>query len=201
MYLRIFFCMALFLLCAFSQNSYAHRVRVFAFTSGQEIVVEGNFGKDRPAKNTEVVIIQPSDQQVLCKGQTDSKGEYRCPIPEELQHVALEVILKAGQGHQAKWLLEPQTKVTASPTPPAASVAQPAEQTDSVQMHDDDNHEILIRAVEEVVSREIEPLKRMIMEEKDKGPGIQEIIGGIGWIIGIVSLLFIIQSKKRKKGE
>ncbi len=199
MVLRIFLCMSLFLLGAFSTNSHAHRVRVFAFISGQEIVVEGNFGKGRPALNSEVTIVRSSNREVICKGRTDDKGEYRCPVPAQLHDVPLEVTLDAGQGHQAGWTLEPERRNAVSSVKNALAVHEPAEPRGRLQQHI--NQDELLRAVEEVVSREIEPLKRMMLEEQDNGPGLQEIIGGIGWIIGIASLLLVIRTQKGGKSE
>ena len=67
---------------------------------------------------------------------------------------------------------------------------------------------MLKRAVAEELDKKIQPILRMLgeqqkllMEQKLKGPGITEIIGGIGWIFGIVGVWAYLISRKRTEKQ
>ena len=62
----------------------------------------------------------------------------------------------------------------------------------------------LKKAVEEGLDSKIQPILRMLgeqqkllMEQKMKGPGVTEVIGGIGWIFGMVGVWAYFISRKR----
>ena len=44
----------------------------------------------------------------------------------------------------------------------------------------------------------VQPIQAILAAEQAKGPGLAEIIGGIGWIIGIFALIFTIKNRKNK---
>ena len=61
------------------------------------------------------------------------------------------------------------------------------------------------KIVEEAVDAKIQPLvkmlgaqQRLIMEQKESGPTMTEIIGGIGWILGIVGVAGYFMGRNRK---
>lgn len=57
--------------------------------------------------------------------------------------------------------------------------------------------------IEEIVSRQLEkklqPLIRMVAASQNKGPTISDIIGGIGYILGLVGLGAYIRYRKDGK--
>jgi len=50
--------------------------------------------------------------------------------------------------------------------------------------------------VEAIVHRELEPVKRMLAELSQSGPGVTEIVGGIGYIIGLFGIVAYMKSRK-----
>ncbi|MDD3313408.1 MAG: hypothetical protein PHP91_14845, partial [Pseudodesulfovibrio sp.] len=51
-------------------------------------------------------------------------------------------------------------------------------------------------AIEAVVRREVAPIKQMLLEMHDAGPGVVEIVGGIGWIFGLFGVAAYVKSRK-----
>ena len=51
-------------------------------------------------------------------------------------------------------------------------------------------------AVAENLSQEIAPLRRDILALSQRGPGIPEIVGGIGWIVGLAGLGALLLRRK-----
>jgi len=55
--------------------------------------------------------------------------------------------------------------------------------------------------VEEIVNAALDaklaPLKRAMLEQTEGGPGVREIVGGIGWIFGLLGIAAYFKSKSR----
>ena len=55
--------------------------------------------------------------------------------------------------------------------------------------------------LEEVIDSRLQPISRKLARlEADKGPGLTEIIGGIGYIFGIMGLAIYFKTLKNRKG-
>lgn len=94
------------------------------------------------------------------------------------------------------------------PIAPAAAAAQeqatspaappPAPEVQSVDIA------ALTKALEGTLDRKIEPVIRMLgqqqkilMEQQDRGPTLAEIVGGIGWILGLVGVTAFFMGRSR----
>jgi nickel transport protein len=54
--------------------------------------------------------------------------------------------------------------------------------------------------VETAVEKKIAPLRKILLDEKEKGPGLTEIAGGIGYLVGMAGLLAYARSRKAGPG-
>uniref|UniRef100_I2Q0R9 Nickel transport protein n=1 Tax=Desulfovibrio sp. U5L TaxID=596152 RepID=I2Q0R9_9BACT len=54
--------------------------------------------------------------------------------------------------------------------------------------------------VEAAVEKKIAPIRKMLLDEKEKGPGLTEIAGGIGYLVGLAGLLAYARSRKAGPG-
>lgn len=199
--------------------AHSHKVNVFAYVEGSRICVEGYFGGNSKAKHCVVEVLN-SGGTVVAKGETDDKGLFSFDlsgIPRDRGD--LTVVLHAGSGHKATYTLRanelPTTVSVASEAgrERAAAAKEPSGVTKSAQestaeqvsteavMTDEAR---VRRIVEEAVGAKIQPLvkmlgnqQRMLLEEQRRGPTIQEIVGGIGWILGIVGVAAYVMSRNR----
>ena len=55
----------------------------------------------------------------------------------------------------------------------------------------------LEKLVASAVDKRVTPLRVMIASQVEKGPGITEILGGIGWILGIFGTAALCISRKK----
>jgi nickel transport protein len=203
---------AITLLLLSSISGWAHKVNVFAYVEGDAVVVEGYFSGKVKAQNS-VVEVLDSDGQKILEGKTDEKGICRFKLAD-LPAIkgAIKIVLGGGMGHKADFTLSeadlrvstqetatPQAKTQKTTTAAPASVTvQPSGQIpDSALMK---------KIVEDAVDEKIQPLlkmlgsqQKMLMEQKDKGPTITEIVGGIGWILGIVGVAGYFMGRSRKR--
>ncbi|GAB1410481.1 hypothetical protein MASR1M90_16350 [Desulfovibrionales bacterium] len=198
-------------LCVFVgvADVWAHRVNMFAYVDGTDVVVECGYSKSKRVNRGQVDVFAASDGQLLLQATTDEQGELRFPIPEHAlaTHTDLHLVLKAGEGHQTDWTVKAEEFASvhmpqSQPAPPAlaaepAALPQSATQAPAPAVS---ASPALTRAeLEDVLSTVLDaklaPLKRAMLEEND--PGLREIIGGIGWIFGLVGVAAYFLSHRR----
>lgn len=191
--------------------AWAHRVLVFAYVEGQNIHIESKLVPDTPVKEGKVLISDKQSGQVLVTGQTDALGKFACPIPAEAvaQKLDLLIVVEAGMGHKGEWLLKAEkylpgaaSGVPAVPAPSApataapAAVASPASPPATAHPMD---AQALEEAVSRAVARELAPVKEMLAELTVHRTSLTDIIGGLGYILGIFGLWAYFLSKRTGK--
>jgi len=203
---------AITLLLLSSISGWAHKVNVFAYVEGDAVVVEGYFSGNVKAQNSVVEVLDSEGKKIL-EGKTDEKGICRFKLAD-LPPINgdIKIVLEGGMGHKADFTLsqadlpvstqktpapQPNTQKTLTAAPALVAVQPSAQVQDSALMK---------KIVEDAVDEKIQPLvkmlgnqQKMLMEQKDKGPTITEIVGGIGWILGIVGVAGYFMGRKRKR--
>ena len=130
----------------------------------------------------------------LVEGKTNEKGEFSFQVPKRED---LRIVLEAGMGHRAEYLLRVSKGETPVGSPAKARTGHQAiPQPPSVQL---DRAEIR-GVVEEVLDAKMEPvLKELAHMRKERGPGFREIMAGIGYIVGLMGLVLYFRSRKGQK--
>lgn len=202
--MRVFFLLLAVSLLTHS-TALAHRVNVFAYADGGEIVVECGYSKSKPVNRGTIEVLDLASGQVLLHGTTDENGRFRFPVPEAARTSGngLRIVLKAGEGHQNDWVVDAAEYMGASPTTEPKPVAVSAGRTDGGP--DASERAVaggLTRAdVEEVVNAALDaklaPIRRAVLERPEDGPGLKEIVGGIGWIFGLVGIAAYFKGRPR----
>ncbi|MBM9603917.1 hypothetical protein [Desulfopila inferna] len=184
-----------------SSSAQAHKIRVFAYESGGTIITEVKFGNGRPAQNS-TVAVEKKDGSPLLSGTTDENGEFRFTVPQEAlnQGLDLNIIADVGEGHRGSWLLEagdylaqtPSQKTEPAPEPASEPPSNPA---DTLKSDTPDSHELEER-IEEIIRKELLPIKRMLAQEREKKPTLRDILGGLGYIFGLAGIAAYFKFKK-----
>jgi nickel transport protein len=197
--LTMSFLLSLVFLSMAALPSHAHRLRVYAYSSGREIVVTASFGHNRPAEKSKVTATS-NNGTFLFQGRTDIRGLLRFPRPELAPNDKLVITVNGGPGHQGSWILTPEDLGTQHPlVSQEIKQPRPLESDNSAKStFASEERQDLEKLVSEAVAREIEPLKVMMVRQMDTGPSLQNIIGGIGWLIGLGGLLAAWTSRKKK---
>jgi len=188
----------------------AHNVRVFAWAEGNEIVGETAFSGGRPAKNATIVVRARGSDTVLATTRTDGQGRFRFPIPRAARREKpqLVIVLAAGQGHQGEWVLDaadylPGEEEAKSGAVAGDSGAAARAKTGSAGEGPESAAPAslaLDRAgLEALVSRSVEiqlrPVKRMLVESENREPDLRDVLGGIGYLIGMAGILFYCRAR------
>ena len=179
---------------------YAHRVNIFAWVDGDMVRTQSKFSGGRTV-NEGRVNVYDMNGNLLLKGTTDGNGEFSFKIP---QKTALRIELQAGMGHQNEWIIHeneigklPEAEsVTASDHP---EVSVDNYEHKAVEMTSTDlNREELRQIIEDSVERQLKPVIKMLADQSDQTPGISEILGGIGYIIGLVGIAAFFKSRNKR---
>jgi nickel transport protein len=172
--------------------AYAHKVYLFAWVEGNTVYTESYFSGKKKVIGGLIKVLDSSDKEIL-KGKTNEKGEFAFKIPQDTD---LRIVLESSMGHRAEYLLKvdeikgidtiPETKTGNSETKPISSPDNAV------------NMEQIRPLIEQVLDSRLKPIsKRLSRIEEEKGPGLIEIIGGIGFIFGIMGVVLYFRSKKK----
>lgn len=200
----------------------AHRVNIFAYVEGDTVHVECGYSRSDRVRFGDIAVSDPATKEVFLTGKTDDKGNFSFSVPPaaRARQADLHILLRAGEGHQNDWTVKAEEYLTAAPAAGALSVrpAVPAATaapggpsgetpavasgpaagpTDVVATMDP---AALQAVVEAAVEKKIAPIRKMLLDEKEKGPGLTEIAGGIGYLVGLAGLLAYAQSRRSRPG-
>ncbi len=183
----------------------AHRVNVFAFVEGGEIVVECSYSKSKPVRNGAITVFDADGGTNLLQGTTNEEGLFRFPVPQQarLSGSDLRILLQAGEGHQNEWIVAAEEFLGAkAPAPPEPVPAAVESGDGGMRRAAAPSAPGLTKAeVEEVVGALLDarlaPIKRSLLEQSQREPELREIIGGIGWILGLVGIAAYFKSRAR----
>ncbi|MDR1677512.1 MAG: hypothetical protein LBS44_03880 [Deltaproteobacteria bacterium] len=217
--LTIFVTVTVFFL-AFIAEAKAHSVFIFAWPQGDEICTDSYFSKKSPVKGGTVTISDAAGK-ILDSAKTDSKGSVCFKRPQT--NSDLTFVVMAGEGHRADFLLravdlppltlsEPAATDAASDANDAAKVsvnpAETSERTDdnieSVaksegQKLESINLEALRSVIRQELGSQLGPITRALTEADDKSPTLKDIIGGLGWVVGLFGLAFWYSGRKLRQ--
>ena len=195
-------------------SAQAHRVNIFAWTEGNEVVAECGFNGGNKVKQGQVVIFDAATGAKLAEGRTDDLGVYRFPISAEGKAHGVRIVIKAGEGHQNEWTvdaaelatIQPGTAATSAPAvspavaPAAASTLQPqaapkadkspAQQTANISAAEMQN------IVNTALDAKLGPIRKELAEMRVARPGFSEIFGGIGWLVGLAGIALYFMGRR-----
>jgi nickel transport protein len=194
------------LLCGQIKPAHAHGVVVFAWVEGDTVHVESKFAGGRKVNAGKVVVLDPQGTELL-SGTTDAQGRYDFRVPAKTD---LKIVLQAGMGHRGEWTVsaaEIEASGQASPAEPPGSsssaVEKPAGPPTAEQARGSDKSPAapdlaaIEDAVEKILDRKLKPVVRMIAETRQSGPSLKDILGGIGYILGLIGIGAYVHSRKK----
>jgi nickel transport protein len=178
--------------------AFAHKVNVFAWVEGDTVHVEGYFAGKKKAQDSLVEVFDSSGEKLL-EGRTSEQGEFSFKIPKKTD---LEIVLTAGMGHKNDFVIPVSDLGEVSPEPTVESGArtkpEPYEKklvaaaatsgVDLTQMES---------IIDKALDRKLTPLIKLIRESRKEGPTLSEVIGGIGYIFGLMGVAMYFMSRKK----
>ena len=132
---------------------------------------------------------------------------FRFPIPDKVQisKPDLKIIINAGEGHRGEWLLtaeeylegeiksDPIGGIEEAAGKKSAETVPIPEITTQVVTIDE---QLLRRVVGEELDKKFTPIKRMLIESREQKPTLPDILGGIGYLLGLAGIAAYFKSRK-----
>lgn len=191
----------LLLLAGFTDVCHAHRVNVFAYVDGDAIQAECSFSKSRKVQNGKLLITDLETGAPLLEGITDEQGRFRFRPTDAFLGTGhgLNIRLLAGEGHQDDWQVSAEELQALSPPGQAGGSRTEAEQRParSSAPKAAASGELVGSAlgvadlealVGRVVDAKLAPVRQTLARQQESGPDLRDIVGGIGWILGLLGL-------------
>ena len=162
--------------------SFAHKVMIFGWVEGDTVQTISKFNGGKRVQNAPVSVFDTDDTFIL-KGVTNTEGLFSFKRPDK---DSLKIVLEASMGHKTTCLVETKTDT---------AVESVVEQTEVETIADSPCPEKNIeKIVGKALDRKIAKVLQLIRENDEK-QSISEIIGGIGYILGLVGIALWFKSR------
>ena len=179
--------------------AFAHKLKVFATAEGPMISGYVYFPGGGRAKGV-TVVAQATSGARLGEAVTNAKGEFAYQATVRCDH---RLVADSGDGHRATFLIEAADLPDSLPAPAAstpqavAKASEPAPEppTATPLAPPDALKQMLV----EVVSRHVRPLREQLERAEEKRR-LHDILGGIGYILGLTGLAFYFLGVRRRGG-
>lgn len=172
-------------------GAFAHRVTIFAWVEGDVVHTESKFSGGKPVKAGTVLVYDAQSGDKLLEGATDDKGAFSFKASRT---ASLRIELLAGMGHKGEWIVNREEfdvkegAGTSSDDSRTAGVskgseaAQPEHRTPFIMQEVEE-------AFERALDRKLSPMMKFLAQSQNQqGPNVRDVIGGIGYIFGLVGL-------------
>ncbi len=168
----------------------AHKVIIFAWIEGDTVFTESKFSDGKKAINSQVLVFDRNGKQLL-EGKTNNKGEFSFKIPKITD---LRIVLNAAMGHKAEWRI-PESEINEAGGVSEKKRAGGSSQPIAVGLSKEEIKEL----IEDSLDRKLRPIVRMMNESQSKGPSVTEILGGIGYIFGLMGVAIYFKNRGKKR--
>jgi len=203
-FLMVFFCI--------TDTAYAHKVMIFAWVDSDTVFTQSKFSGGKKVKGGKILVYNTKGKKIL-EGKTDDKGEFSFAVPVK---TTLKIVLQAGMGHRAEWTVpvdeiedlaekepgKPALQSQEEERPPKAvsmkSVEKMQEKITQPELSPGLNLNEIEQAVEKALDKKLKPVIKMLKESTNPGPTISEILGGIGYILGLMGVGAYFHYRRKK---
>ena len=193
----------------FSQEqALAHKATIFSWIEGDTIHTQSKLSGGKPVKGGEVIVFDQKGVPLL-KGITDDKGVFSFAIPQKTE---LKIVLKTLMGHQAEWSILPEEMGGSESTSNTSETAQMAPVKKRMGSKDIETYEKsskradvglsredIQKIIDDALEKKLAPVLDKMAKTYGQGPSLTEIIGGIGYIIGLVGVALVVTNRRRKE--
>ena len=170
-----------------------HRVNIFCWVEGNQVKCESRFTPGGPVKSGSVEVYSQQTGERLLTTRIDKNGRTVFDIPEAAKKHGwdLKVHCSAEMGHGNSWVVKADefasdekggfTVRAQGPLPEKAMSSGALEKMFS-----------------RVLSDQLTPIKRDLAELKVRRISFQDILGGLGYILGITGIVFYFLAGKER---
>lgn len=174
-----------------TQVALAHKVIIFAYVEGDKVYTESYFSNGTKV-NGGLVEVYDSQGNKLLEGKTDKDGQFNFKPPKQDD---LKIILNASMGHRNSCVLSADEL-------PDIVVAQKQQELEPKESEVKEIAQVDLdqfkRIVDGSLDEKLKPVIRQLRKLEQKEISLTEVIGGIGYIFGIMGIILYFVSRKKK---
>ena len=184
--------------------AHAHKLKLFATGEGREITGYVYFPGGGRAVDLTVEALAP-DGSKLGEAKTNAEGEFAIAARCHCDHT---LVAQTTDGHKATFVVEAielagdLPAFGAAPSgdaPPApAAEAEPPVMASDGELPGPGGREQLLSAIDEAVRKQVRPLREQL-ESYEERTRIRDVLGGIGYIVGIGGIAFYFLGIRRRE--
>ena len=172
---------------------WAHKVYIYAWAEGDRVFTESFFPDGLRAAHSQIEVFDEHGNKLLT-GKTDSQGMFSFKLPQKED---LKIVLRTPGGHRAEFNLKVEQKPTGEDRQEGGHTRRPPPIVEIPCMTEEE-----IRAVvEKVLDEKLRPVQKRLVEYQKRGPGVTEILGGIGYIIGLMGVAVYFSRRKKVQSK
>ena len=189
------FLLTLILMACAGNRAYAHKINLFASVEGG--IIKGEVyssGGGRPA-NCRVRFMDIAGN-VLGERTTNARGGFSYTPTQQTDHV---VIVNTGDGHRAEYTVKAGEFLPTPIAPPEVAAPSNLPNTPSSESPQHSDAEEIEEAVERAVARQLQPLREQLARAEER-VRLKDILGGIGYILGLMGVAIYFNHRKNSKG-
>ena len=191
----------LVIFAASASYTLAHRVVLFAYVQGDKVFTESYFSDGKRCQNSRIEVYDSFGNKLL-EGKTDKNGEFPFKPPKRAE---LRIVLTAGMGHRDEYIIPVGELLTednvgkfdsrkdekmVSQGEKEGEKGTPASQLSPFEM------EQFRAVVEEALEEKLKPIMRLLAKRQTEGVSFFQVMGGIGFIFGIMGIILYLRSRK-----
>lgn len=202
--MRLFWCILTPLLLVLALGispSRAHKVVAAAYVEGPTVEGEVGFSNGDMVPDAKVEVFSSGGEKLL-ETLTDGDGYFIFEATRRIDHV---IKVNLGAGHVAEVVVTADELPSTLAGAPTTSAASPTEQTRvASQQSQASLSSFSGRDIEAMVARavakEIRPLQKRIIAYENKVRW-NDILGGLGYILGLTGIVFFFLARKKRRAE
>ncbi len=177
----------------------AHKVNIFAYVEGDTVFTESYFNDGRKCVDSKIEVFDSAGDKLL-EGRTNNTGEFSFKVPMKTD---LRLVLTASMGHRAEYTVPASELSEARPQPvqqemPVAGIKKQKEMITAEVTQVD--LEQIKSVIEDTLDKKLKPLMKLFAKSQENRVSITEVIGGIGYIFGLMGVAIYFKNRKDKRG-
>lgn len=186
----------------------AHKIMMYASAEGKTITGSVYFSGGGRVKNA-TIRVEDGTGKKLGEMKTDGQGEFSYEADARCDHV---FVARTPDGHRATYTVQASELPSSLPTREGSR--KPPEQTAGPAPADDEageqspeknskpavSREHIRHIVEKAVARQVRPLRRELQKYRAHAR-MTDILGGIGYIFGVMGVILYLKKKWRDRRD
>lgn len=174
---------------AFHGSAQAHQLKVFAHAKQDRITGEVYFAGGQKLENAPVSLTSLNADEEIANTRTDADGRFSFPVNVRQGY---RISANSGDGHVAHWDVQRSEVIMSEPESDSLQASNPSSPPPLYERQSGN----LKTLIESAVSGQVAPLRAELQEVRDERR-IQDILGGIGYIVGLAGLGMFWFSRRR----